>query len=125
MDILGVGRIFGLYFPSVVPYFSYSWVPPFFFFFSNFRSTVFSGRCRGLETALYTAGPYAMDNVLWTNWTADCMVQLGGCAAKTQGVGIDIAFTEAYATAVAEKESVWSVTWTWWKASFLKFISFT
>lgn len=62
-----------------------------------------------LETALYTAGPYAMDNVLWTNWTADCMVQLGGCAAKTQGVGIDIAFTEGYAKAVAEKENVWSV----------------
>jgi hypothetical protein len=39
------------------------------------------------------------------------MVQLGGCAAKTQGVGIDIAFTEGYAKAVAEKENVWSVTW--------------
>jgi len=38
------------------------------------------------------------------------MVQLGGCAAKTQGVGIDIAFTEGYAKAVAEKENVWSVT---------------
>ena len=52
-----------------------------------------------------------LSEVLWTNWTADCMVQLGGCAAKTQGVGIDIAFTEGYAKAVAEKENVWSVTW--------------
>ena len=51
-----------------------------------------------------------LSEVLWTNWTADCMVQLGGCAAKTQGVGIDIAFTEGYAKAVAEKENVWSVT---------------
>ena len=48
-----------------------------------------------LETALVTAGAYAFDNVLWTNWTADCMVQLGGCLANTVGLGIDISFTEA------------------------------
>lgn len=62
-----------------------------------------------LETQLYTTGAYAFDNVLFTNWTADCMVQLGGCLANTVGLGIDIAFTEGYAKASAERESVWSV----------------
>eukprot|EP00913_Durusdinium_trenchii_P034544 g32317.t1 len=62
-----------------------------------------------LETALFTTGAYAFDNVLSTNWTADCMVQLGGCQAATVGLGIDISFTEAYAEAVTERESVWSI----------------
>ena len=62
-----------------------------------------------LETQLYTTGAYAFDNVLFTNWTADCMVQLGGCLANTVGLGIDIAFTEGYSKAVQERESVWSV----------------
>jgi len=62
-----------------------------------------------LETALWTSGPYAMDNALWTNWTADCMVQLGGCLSNTVGLGIDISFTETYAEAMAERESPWSV----------------
>lgn len=52
-----------------------------------------------------------MDNALWTNWTADCMVQLGGCLSNTVGLGIDISFTETYAEAMAERESPWSVSW--------------
>ena len=75
------------------------------------KSAEFSFFLPGLETALYTAGPYAMDNALWTNWTADCMVQLGGCLSNSVGLGIDISFTETYGEAVAERESPWSVSW--------------
>ena len=74
-------------------------------------NTSFDLSIPGLETALWTSGPYAMDNALWTNWTADCMVQLGGCLSNTVGLGIDISFTETYAEAMAERESPWSVSW--------------
>ncbi|CAJ1349729.1 unnamed protein product [Effrenium voratum] len=61
------------------------------------------------ETELFTSGPFAFDGRTWTNWTADCMVQLGGCLSRTVGIGVDITYTEAYALALEERESQWTV----------------
>eukprot|EP00434_Breviolum_minutum_P005970 symbB.v1.2.005264.t1/scaffold286.1/size306100/3 len=62
------------------------------------------------ETELFTNGQYVFDGAEYTNWTADCRVQLGGCPARTVSVGADITVLDAYDAAVQSKDALWNIT---------------
>eukprot|EP00440_Ansanella_granifera_P014452 gb/GFBE01015706.1/.p1 GENE.gb/GFBE01015706.1/~~gb/GFBE01015706.1/.p1 ORF type:complete len:2679 (+),score=463.31 gb/GFBE01015706.1/:1-8037(+) len=59
------------------------------------------------ETKYITPGFAAFDGSFNTNWTADCRLSLGGCAARSVGLGMDIRTDKRFLAAYGVRNEQW------------------